>query len=346
MKIISIKSPPAGHKSRGIGFYTQRLLEAMHQLAPTHGLNIQLFDQNPSPHSTLVHYPYFDLFKHTLPYAKLFPTIVSILDVIPLAYPDHYPPGLRGQLNLFLQKLSLQNVKHVLTISAFSQNQITKFLKIPQSHITVTALAADDQFKPQSSPILQSRISQKYKLPKKFVLYVGDINWNKNLSRLTQACLNAGLDLVIVGKNALSSDLYLNHPELTHFKNWLDLYAHHPQVHRVGFVSTSDLVTIYNLATCYCQPSISEGFGLSLLEAMSCGTPCACSNQSSLPEVGGNGVLYFDPENVEEMTQTIKKLTSNKTLAEKIGKKGLEQSKFFSWNQTAALTIDTYLKFI
>jgi len=284
------------------------------------------------------------------------------LDVIPLEYPSIFPPGAKGGFNIQLQKYALRSVSHVLTISQYSKNKIVKFLGISPDKITVTVLAADPIFKKISTTTKLEALRKKYSLPQKFVLYVGDVNWNKNISRLIKATEKVDIPLVIVGKQALEIEELLDHapsgprdtlrkllgkthPELKHLNDLKELFEK-KHLKRIGFLQTQELVGIYNLASVYCQPSIVEGFGLPLLEAMACGTPCISSNSSSLPEIGGDSVEYFDPLSEDALVKTLQKVISDKKLSLKLSAKGSKQAKFFSWNQTAALTIDTYLKYL
>lgn len=319
-KVGIVTSPlKSGHATRGVGFYTKRLLEHLKPLAAKFDIKIS----EDLTNCELIHYPYFDLFYHSLPIFKSVKTVVTIHDVIPLEFSEHYPPGLKGRLNLQLQKLALNGAEQIITDSYASVKSIHKYLGVPHSKLKLIYLAADPVFKKVSEP------KNKYNLPKKFVLYVGDINYNKNIPNLIKACKLAGFPLVIVGKHAAAvPDLDLIHPELCHLQN-IDWSG----VIRLGFVSDNDLVDIYNLATVYCQPSLAEGFGLPLLEALACGTPVACSNTSSLPEIGGQAVSYFDPQNISQMSKVIKTAKNNR---------GEEQAKKFNWDKTAFQTLQVY----
>ena len=348
MKNIALLIPKSSsdHIYRGIGTYTTNLLAQLIRLAPAHGLTLHTFSDRPPRNIDLIHFTYFDLFKSTLPIFKSAATVVSILDVIPLEFPDHYPPGIKGSVNLLLQKLSLVNTSRVITISNYSKIQISKYLNISPDHIDVTHLAASGEFKPlPKSPVLE-KTSLKYKLPLQFVLYVGDINWNKNLGLLTQACVDLQQELVIVSKNATQDNLPLNHPELVHFKIWVAKYGSHPLVHRIGFVPSDDLAAIYNLASVYCLPSFSEGFGLTLLEAMSCGTPCVCSDIPVLREVGESAPLYFNPKDQTDINKKLASVLSNTTVAPQLRLKSIRQSKLFNWGKTARLTNSAYQKIL
>ena len=199
---------------RGVGAYTRRLLPELKKQSRNFDIEI-LEITNPcnlEPKTyNLIHYPYFDLFNHTLPIIKTTRTVVTVHDVIPLEFPDHYPPGIHGWLNLQLQKFALANVERVITVSYASVQAIRKYLLVPHEKLKLVYEAADPVFKKISRP------KNKYNLPQKFVLYVGDVNWNKNIPNLVKACEQINYPLVIVGKQATEVEkLDLNHAELRH----------------------------------------------------------------------------------------------------------------------------------
>lgn len=331
IKVGFVATPLSDSNSiRGVGFYTRRLLPELKKQASNFDieiLEIENYSQLSTLNYQLIHYPFFDLFKHTLPTLKKTKTVVTIHDVIPLEFPDHYPPGVKGWLSLQLQKLALSGVERVITDSYASVKSIHKYLQVPHHKIKLVYLAADPIFKKISNP------KNKYNLPIKFVLYVGDINYNKNIPNLVAACQLAKLPLVIVGKQAAELEkLDLSHPELRHLSMNYELITQYPI--RLGFVPDQDLVAIYNLATVYCQPSLAEGFGLPVLEALACGTPVACSNTSSLPEIAGDTAVYFNPHDTKAMSQAILKAMNSK-LSTKI-------PPSFSWAKTAEQTLQVY----
>lgn len=321
-KVKLITSPlSGGHAARGVGFYTKHLLENLKKYSSE--FDISIIQEGEAD---LVHYPFFDLFSPTLQVnAK---TVVTIHDVIPLEFPEIYQTGVRAKLNLWRQKNSLIGVERVITDSMASLQAIRRYLNVPHHKLKLIYLAADEIFKPITNKKMLNEIKIKYNLPKHFVLYVGDINWNKNIPGLVAACKNADLPLVWVGKHALEIEkLDLSHPELRHL-NGLDLGS----ILRLGYVPDADLVAIYNLATVYCQPSFAEGFGLPVLEALNSGTAVACSNSHSLPEIGGDEVEYFDPHNISEITNAIKN-------AKKPPK---SHENKFSWEKTSTDTLLIY----
>lgn len=315
-KVYFVTTPLlSGHAVRGVGFYVKRILPHLKNLSGN--FDMEIVDDLKS--CDLVHYPFFDLFSHTLPIHKKHKTVVTIHDVIPLEFSDHYPPGIRGSFNFQLQKLALSRVERVITDSNYSAGKISQYLNIPKSDIRVIYLAADTQFKKVSRP------QTKFKLPRKFVLYVGDVNYNKNIPNLVKACQKINIPLVMVGKQVTELErLDLEHPELHHLKNinWADII-------RLGFVSDDELVNIYNLATVYCQPSFSEGSALPILEAMACGIPVSCSDIPIFHEHATESVDYFDPNNVTSIAKSLSNHQSTKPST-------------LNWAQTARQTLGIY----
>lgn len=337
----------SGHQFRGIGSYTGNLLKQLKQLPE---LEIVEFIQSEFPqirHNVdLIHQPYFDLTNLTVNYEDfpIVPTIVTIHDVIPLQFPKHYPLGIKGKINLYWQKVSLNTVVNaVVTDSESSKENIAKYLSYPKNNIYVTYLAAGEEFKKITNSDLLERVSVKYSLPKNFAIYVGNVNWNKNILGIAQACIDSEIDLVLVGKSFEERD-NLDHPELRSFKQFLGKYSNHPKIHILGYVEKEEIVPLLNLATVMLYPSFAEGFGLPILEAQACGLPVITSKISSMPEVGGKGAVYVDPYDNNEIVTAIKKITSDKKTSSGLIKLGFENTKLFNWEKTAIETKKVYEK--
>ncbi len=323
-----------GHKNRGVGYYTENLLNHL-KLQP----EIEIVGQKDK--ADLIHYPFFDLFYHTLPFKKSAPTVVTIHDITPLLFSRHYPPGIKGLINLSLQKLSLKNVDAVITVSNASKKDIVSYFNIDPKKVFVTYEAASKDYRVIKDSNQLKEVRSEFKLPERFVLFVGNVNWNKNLNNLAQACLDADLDLVIVGKSFTQKE-NLNHPEMKSYQQFLKSFDNNPKIHSLGYLETEDLVRIMNIAELLLFPSFYEGFGLPILEAQSCGLPVITSNNSSLPEVSGDGAILVDPYNLEEITNSIKILLKDKDLKQKLINAGLENAKRFSWDKTAQQTLEVY----
>lgn len=342
MKVAFDVSPlKSAHQFRGVGSYTKNLLDALVKLKiPNFSLELIKDGKIPSD-SDVVHYPYFDLFFLTLPFLKNKPTVVTIHDVIPLIFPKNFPAGLRGKMKFLLQKKSLVSCSAVITDSEVSKIDVVRYLDFPKEKIFVVHLAPGGEFK-RLKLSKSDGIRKKYQLPDKFVLYVGDINWNKNIPGLVKACESIKTSLVIVGKQARENINNSSHPENQDLV-WLQDYCKlHTSVILTGFVFGEELATIYNLATVYCQPSFYEGFGLPVLEAMACGCPVVTARAGSLSEISGEAALQVDPHDINSIANAVKRVISDKTLREKLMKKGLTWVKKFSWQKTALATYRVY----
>jgi len=343
MKVaIDITPLKTEHRFRGIGVYTQNLIEALYSIKVP-DFSIQLIEVGRIPSDCdLVHYPYFDFFFLTLPLRKLKPTVVTVHDCVPLVFPKNYPPGIKGKIKFIIQKLSLKGVKRIITDSESSKRDIIKFLEIPEPKIDVVYLAAGNKVKKITDREILVKLSKKFNLPKNFVLYVGDVNFNKNLPGLVKACRIVNIPLVIVGKQIVQTNFDKKNIENQPLVEFNRLVEGNKNILRLGFVETKELAGLYSLASVYCQPSFYEGFGMQILEAMTCGCPVVTSNVSSLPEVAGKAALLIDPNKIEEIAGAIKKILEDKSLRERLKNAGFEQVRKFSWKNTAMEVIDSY----
>lgn len=371
---IAIDTRPltSEHAIRGIGVHTRELLPALNEETKRQkNFKIDAFDfsahnkQLTTNNYDIVHYPYFHPFFITLPFKKpAKKVVVTIHDLIQLIYPKHYPPGVKGQIRFWIQKFLLKNVDAIITISETSKKDICRFLEVHPDKVHVIYLAPREIFKPiQNATSLRSDVGKRYRLPDRFALYIGDVNYNKNIPMLIKACKVAKIPLVICGKQALDIEgikddiRYLSgpqdwlryilgrpHPELTHYKDLLREFCNAEKVLRLGFVPDEDLVVIYNLATLYCQPSYYEGFGLPVLEAFSCGLPVLASKTQALVEIAETGALFANPKDYKDFASKIKKVINDEKLRKQLINTGSEIVKNFSWGKTAKETIEVYKK--
>lgn len=329
----------SGHQTRGIGSYTRNLLEGISKIEE---LEIQQFSNlNEITDADVVHYPYFDLFQQTLPFAKKRPTIVTIHDVIPLEFPKHYPLGIKGNIFLLLQKLSLLNISAIVTDSEASKKSIIKHLDVDGKKIFPIHLAAGSSFKHVDNLKVLLETVNKYNLPQEYILYTGNVNWNKNLPGLTEAALKANTNLVLVGK-AFEQKVNLDHPELESYRKFIEKYSLTKRVFILGYIPEEDLINLMNSARAVLLPSFAEGFGLPILEAQACGTPVITSNLSSMAEISDNSALLVNPYNIMEISEAIANIVNNDNLRKVYIKKGLENVKNFSWEKTAQQTASVY----
>ena len=350
---IAFDTGPLGsqHAVRGIGVHTGELVSAIEQESRSKkDFEFKGFDfinhksEIYNQKFDLVHYTSFHPHFITLPLLKpAKKVILTIHDLIRLIYPKAYPAGLKGNIRFQIQKLLLEkNVDTVVTISETSKKDIVRFLPFREENIFVTYLAQKKSFRKLDAGSWKSEIKNKFGLPEKFVLYVGDVNYNKNLLTLGKACEIAKIPLVMVGKKTISEGMDFTHPENHFFGEFLKKYGSSRNVLRLGFVEDSDLVKIWNLASVYCFPSLYEGFSITPLDSMACGVPVVASRINVHKEICEDAVLYADPKGPKEFAEKILKLINNESLRNEMVKKGLEQIKKFSWEKCAKETIRIY----
>ncbi len=284
----------------------------------------------------IVNHGKFDVFHnpdHTLPILPI--KCKKVITVHDLAFIKH-PNVFSFQKYLykrFITPLSIKNADKIIADSENTKKDILDIFNVEPSKVQVIYLGADQFFKPIQDKILKKGISIKYGLDKPFILSVGTLEPRKNLKRLINSYLALKNDkkidheLIIVGK-----------------KGWLykELMIETEGVRILENVDSEDLPVIYNCADIFVYPSIYEGFGLPVLEAMSCGVPVIASNSSSIPEVLGDSGILVDPYNEEELGHSILKVLSDSSLKSDMSKKGVERAKIFSWEKTAIETARLY----
>jgi len=343
MKIAIDVSPlETGHKVRGVGFYLLHLKSALLKYFPDNNyVFFQRGDKLPEDIS-LVHFPYFEPFFLALPIYRKFKTVVTVHDLTPIVFPKAFPRGIKGEIKWQMQRFALKQADAVVTDSESSKKDIQKYVGVRENKIHVVYLAAGEQFRKLEIKNLKLEIAKRYGLPDRFALYVGDVTWNKNLPRLIDAAKQAQIPLVMVGKSLASEDYDKNNPWNADLNKVYELASGDKNIIRLGFVSQEELVQLYNLATVFLMPSLYEGFGLPILEAMACGCPVITSKEGSLPEVAMDAAFYVDAYDVENIAAGIKKVFDNQKLQKELEEKGLENIKQFSWEKTAKKTLDVY----
>jgi len=234
---------------------------------------------------------------------------------------------------------AVQHADHIIAVSQSTKRDAARLLGVPESKITVIYEAANPIFRPLPDREMVWRFRMERGLEDDYLLFVSTIEPRKNLPLLLRAyhwlrrSYKRGLKLVVVGsKGWLFDEVFL-------FVERLNLKD---EVIFTGWVPAEELLLYYNGAICLVHPSFYEGFGLSPLEAMACGTPVVTSNTSSLPEVVGDAGLMVDPEDVAGLAEAIRRLLEDASLRHTLGEKGLERAKLFSWERAAGETLKLY----
>lgn len=347
MKIaIDISPLQSGHKVRGVGFYLEYLKRALLKYFSNNEYIFFTNENSISKAVDIIHYPYFEPFIFTLPIFKQFKRVVTVHDLTPIIYSHHFPSGLKGSLQWEIQKFNLIRSDGIITDSRNSQTDISRILKINKKKIGVAYLAAAEEFQRLKIGKWRQEILSKYNLPEKFILYVGDATWNKNLPTLIEAVKEINLTLVLVGKAISDTDYDHNNLWNKDLVKIQKLMKKDKRFIKLGFIPTDDLVCLYNIAALLVFPSIYEGFGLPVLEAMQSGCPVVLSKESCLPEIGGDAAYYINPYNIHSIANGIGEVFYTPKLQRSLSEKGLKQVAKFSWHKTAEDTIKVYKKIL
>jgi glycosyltransferase involved in cell wall biosynthesis len=253
-------------------------------------------------------------------------------DLIPKIFPD-YLDNWRKKSYFFLSNKAIRNADEVFTVSEWSKKDIHKFLKIPDEKIKVAYPSVGKEFFEKSNHEKDNEILEKYGIFGRYLFYVGGFDFRKNVSGLLRAFKTiiekpecSGVKLVLGGEDKSRFS-----PLFTDIQKEIEELELEGRVKSIGFVKQVDLPALYRQCEAYVLPSLYEGFGLMTLEAMAGGAPAAVSKTSSLPEVGGDAVLYFNPHDEGEMARVIGKILKNNKLRLRLAEKGRARAKKFGW---------------
>lgn len=271
--------------------------------------------------------------------------LVTIHDVFHLAFYDKLTLPQKFYAKVVIRAATTLSDK-IITVSEFSKSEIVKYTGVDPNKIKVINNGIDtEKFSLINNQVLLKNIKQKYNLPEKYLLFVGNVKPHKNLKRLIKAFgllknekMLEGYHLLIVGKK---EGFIISDKEIENLIKKLSLEAF---IKFTGFVADDDLPAIYNLASALVFPSFYEGFGFPPLESMACGCPVISANIASLPEVCGDAVLYCNPLSPQDIADKIKIIINNPSLKDELINKGYKQARKFSWEICAQETIEVINK--
>lgn len=277
----------------------------------------------------LYHSPYY-----FMPFRPGVPAVVTIYDLIPLRYRRDFTPVQR-LIYAVAVRLALRAASVVIALSAATARDLQSFLGLSAERIVVIAAAADPAFRPQGTAAVAA-VRARLKLPQGYVLYVGSNKPHKNLVRLVEAWARLqpqALPLVIAG---------VWDARYTDARRRAEALGVGDTIRFLGSVPEDVLPALYSGAALFVFPSLWEGFGLPVVEAMACGTPVACSATSGLIEVVGEHAELFDPMNTDAMADTIQEILSDASRSEALARLSLERAAQFSWEHAARQTLSVY----
>jgi len=274
--------------------------------------------------------------SYTLPWNWEGKSVVTIHDIIALDFPEYCSCANRAYFRIALPH-SIRKADKIIAVSNTVKNDILRKFPNYSSKIEVIYHGIDDIFRETPSAKKLMEVQQKYKLPEKYILFVGNIEPKKNIARLIEAFKNLSKhsdmphSLVIAGQFAWKYD------DIMKIKRQNDERIIFP-----GYIEQSDLPALYTLADLFVFPSLYEGFGIPPLESMACGTPVIVSDKGALPETTGGCASIVDPFSVDSITAAMLELLQNQTLRNQFIEKGKQHVQQFKWNRTWAETAKLY----
>lgn len=296
----------------------------------------------------LVHFPHFNV---PIFYKGKF--VVTIHDLIH----QHFQTRQTSTLNPFFHEVkklgykkvfssAVNNSTRIIVPSEFVKNQLEQEWGVKKEKIEVTYEGVDEEIISIAREVIGKnfeKVAEKFKFKKPYLFYLGNAQPHKNISKLISVFSKLkekypDLSLVLSGPENSFWDKISKTCELTLFKK----ESHIGGVIFTGFISEKDLVDLYKNAEAFVMPSLEEGFGIPILEAMACGCPVISSNQGSLPEVGGDAAYYFNPKDEKDMAEKITKVLNDKKLRKNLIDEGEKRYKEFSWKELAKKTLRVY----
>ncbi len=277
---------------------------------------------------------------HYIPRFSPVKRVVTIFDLAYLHFPEMYKKDDYWKLHNW-SKFSIENADKIITISNFCKQDIIKEYKISKDKITLAYPGYDAEIFHQIQDKNEiKKIVEKYQIQGKYIIYVGTIQPKKNLIRLIESFKNIeGLKLVIAGKTTGLGKQGWKFEEILKRPKELGIEE---KVIFTGFVPMQDLPYLLNGAEAFVLPSLYEGFGIPVVEAMACNIPVIVSNVAALPEVAGKAGLFIDPLSVDQITQAIRTITTDKKLHLRKSKECQIQARKFSWKNMAKIVLKVF----
>jgi glycosyltransferase involved in cell wall biosynthesis len=271
--------------------------------------------------------------------------VVSVLDLIPHRLPELYSQGksrARFQLGRFLERQSMKRARGLITISDYTRKDLRDLLGIADERIAVTHLGVSAELAPADESDVAA-FRRRHQLRPGYLLYVGGIDRRKNVGFLLEVVRvitaeRPDTELVLAGR-------YRDDPDFPGLVERIQRAGLERVVRLLGYVSEEELPALYSGAAVFLYPSLYEGFGLPPLEAMACGAPVVASDRTALPEVLGRAALLADPERVAEFAAAARAVLDHPERRRELAEAGREQARQFTWEATAAATLEAYRRF-
>jgi glycosyltransferase involved in cell wall biosynthesis len=279
---------------------------------------------------------------HLVPNLGKLPLVATLMDAIPLSHPEWVSLRFRTLKNLMWKRASYW-ADQIITISDYSKVQIEEYFGLPSERISVVPLGVDKRWFRSVTQQQLAEATDRLALPERFFLFVGTLQPRKNVARLLDAyrALPKGIrdevPLLIVGRAGRQCEDIVE---------GLGSQAYGPSVRWLNHLADDDLFMVLKNATALVLPSLYEGFGLPVLEAFATGTPVITSCTTSLPEVAGDAAILVDPLDTSAISEAMVQMLENEDLAMVLRRRGLIRAQEYTWDRTAAMTVDVYRRLV
>ncbi|MEI7499391.1 MAG: glycosyltransferase family 1 protein [Bacteroidota bacterium] len=285
--------------------------------------------------------------SNTAPVFTSVPLIITLHDIIYMESLSVLKKGFTpyqkfgNMYRRFVVPQVVRKSARIITVSEFEKKRIGDFFHVDDQKLKAIYNGVSEHFKPISDKEYLSQIKTKYNLPDKFFFFFGNTDPKKNTPGVLKALslfLNSSEEKIPLVM------LDFDRNELNKIISEIGDTALNDYIKLTGYVPNNELPALYSLSTIFLYPSLRESFGIPMLEAMACGIPVITSNTSSMPEVGGEAALFIDPFKPEEITASMKRLLSDKSLCDTLILKGFENARRFSWKTMAENVLNLYLE--
>lgn len=266
-------------------------------------------------------------------------TVLTVHDMVHEYYPETVEEiNMRYYRTEFPE--AVQRADLLIAVSEETKRDILKFLPVPENKVKVIYNGVDERFRPVTDSMARDRVRQRYNLPERFILMVGSIQPRKNIAGVLRALasmVESNKDfpwkLVLAGGGGWKNE---------GISEQIRALGLNDRVHFTGYVAEEDLPTLYSCADLFVFPSLYEGFGLPVVEAMACGVPVVTSNNSCLPEIAGDAAVLVDPHDTADIANGMLRLLEDQELRNLCVSRGLERARLFSWKTAAQQTLQAF----
>jgi glycosyltransferase involved in cell wall biosynthesis len=277
--------------------------------------------------------------QYTAPLRCPVPVVVSVHDISFVEHPEYFTWPRATQLRITVPR-TMERAVRVLTPSEFSRSAILREFNVSPDRVEVVPIAVSGMFRPIAREIAAAAVQRRYGITGPFVLTVGDLQPRKNqigliraFEQLVKAYPKLPHQLVIAGKDTWYADRVHGAARASTVRE---------RIRFTGWVTDEDLLNLYNACDLMAFPSLYEGFGLPVLEAMACCRAVACSNSSAIPEVADSAALLFDPNSIHDIVCALRDLLLNAELRARMERLGQARASLFTWERTARRTLEIY----